>query len=103
MLGPSHRLCGALPFKYMTSFGYPTWVCCSRESLGCCSECEHWFCQCHGVMGADVCLACVPEYFLEDRLGGTSVQVTSSVRLQIEKRQSRGTAQAISTLSRGSS
>ncbi|CAE7360985.1 unnamed protein product, partial [Symbiodinium sp. KB8] len=77
----------ALPFKYMTSFGYPTCAYCSRESLGCCSGCEHWFCQRHGVMGTDVCLACVPEYYLEDRLGGSSVQVTPSVRLQIEKRR----------------
>ena len=77
----------ALPFKYMTSFGYPTCAYCSSESLGCCSECEHWFCQRHGVASADVCLACVPEYYLEDRLGGSSVQVTPSVRLQIEKRR----------------
>ena len=77
----------ALPFKYMTSFGYPTCAYCSREGLCCCSECEHWFCQRHGVMSTDVCLGCVPEFYLEDRLGGSSVQVTSSVRLQIEKRR----------------
>ena len=105
----------ALPWQYRASFGHPFCSYCQKNSLACCRTCQHWFCEEHGVMGSDMCLSCVPdtfledclagaptvaatiqtmqvercvpEYYLEDSLGGSSVQVTPSIRQQIEKRR----------------
>ena len=72
----------ALPWQYNIMFGYPKCSFCQKYSLGCCQACQHWFCEDHGVLGSDICLGCVPETFLEDRLAGTS-----SRTLHIEKRR----------------
>ena len=78
----------ALPFQYNVAFGYPACAYCAMDSIGCCRDCEHWFCQDHGVLGTDICLGCVPEAFLEDRLGGSSVPVPGPrTTLAIERRR----------------
>ncbi|CAE7366952.1 FCPF [Symbiodinium natans] len=35
----------ALPFQYNVAFGYPACAYCAMDSIGCCRDCEHWFCQ----------------------------------------------------------
>ena len=54
-----------LPFRYSADFGHPTLAYCHAESVACCQDCEHWFCEQHGLAGTDVCLSCLPETFLE--------------------------------------
>ncbi|CAE7208534.1 unnamed protein product [Symbiodinium microadriaticum] len=38
-----------LPFRYSADFGHPTCAYCHAESVACCQDCEHWFCEQHGL------------------------------------------------------
>ena len=63
-----------LPFQYHARYHEPACAFCGRASVGCCRQCQHWFCGRHGSAAADACLGCVSDTFLVDRLGGASEQ-----------------------------
>ena len=59
----------------------------SSEATACCLDCQRWFCGDHGFAAVQVCLGCMDELYVLDRLGGTTVSVIDLKRLKALRRK----------------